>query len=72
MLGLAGGAYAGAAADQLGLDRTDPAQFTAPVPSALQTSYGVGYRLKGTFSLRGGTPYLNTPDGRKEIWGQYI
>lgn len=79
ILGLAGGAYAGTAAGQLGLDKTDQAQVTAPVPaavpasasgidaptpSALQTSYGVGYRLKGTFSLRGGTPYLNTPDGR--------
>ena len=70
ILGLAGGAYAGTAAEQLGLDKTAAAQIAAPVPSAApadaapEKSYGVGYRLKGTLSLRGGEPYLNTPDGR--------
>ena len=73
ILWLTGGACAGTAAEQLGLGRTDAAQaavpasasgINPPAASALQKSYGVGYRLKGTFSLRGGTPYLETPDGR--------
>ncbi len=32
LIGLAGGAYAGTAADQLGLDKADAAQFAAPAP----------------------------------------
>ena len=32
VIGLAGGAYAGTAADQLGLDKADAAQFAAPAP----------------------------------------
>ena len=62
---------AGPALDSLRISAGESAAVQAsasgintPTPSALQKSYGVGYRLKGTFSLRGGTPYLDTPDGR--------
>ena len=61
-------AAAGPALDSLrGSAGESAAAPAAPQPvlqSALQTSYGVGYILKGNFFLRGGTPYLATPDGR--------